>query len=90
MKVLRAQLVDSQRANEEFKNRGKTFVSEPKYEKVYRIWDSKLSEWYRSNTRSIWLTLSGAKTTLGFANKYVTPDYVDRYQIKTFNLVPEE
>ncbi len=58
-------------------------------DKVYRIWDNKNNKWHSSNTRSIWLSLSGCKTALGHANKSQWPKHTydsNRYQIKTFNL----
>lgn len=56
------------------------------YELVYRIWDKQEKDWYRSNSRSIWITLAGAKTTLGHAVKSKF-NYEGRYQIKTFKLI---
>ena len=65
------------------------FNSKPEYEKVYRIWDKKNNDWFKSSTgRSNWENLSSVKRLITLNSAYYLFSHQEcPYQIKTFNIM---
>ena len=61
--------------------------------KVYRIWNVAQGCWYKSSSRSIWMSLSGVNRALNYYNKrkkFYPKYYPDYLIIKVFELMEIE